>query len=84
MEGLNAGWVAAILVGGFIGWLAEKYLGSRVGMLINIALGIIGAAGASALLDWFGATWAGWIGYLVGGFAGACALISVMRIIKGF
>jgi uncharacterized membrane protein YeaQ/YmgE (transglycosylase-associated protein family) len=83
MEGLNAGWVAAILMGGFMGWLVEKYMGSRVGMLVNIAIGIIGAVGASALLNWFGATWAGWIGYLVGGFAGACVLLSVTRIIKG-
>jgi uncharacterized membrane protein YeaQ/YmgE (transglycosylase-associated protein family) len=84
MEDLNAGWVAAILMGGFIGWLTEKYMGSRMGMLVNIAIGVIGAVVASALLEWFGATWAGWIGYLVGGFAGAGVLISVTRMIKGF
>ena len=84
MEDPNTGWVAAILIGGFTGWLAEKYTGSRMGMLVNIAIGVIGAVIASALLDLFGATWAGWIGYLVGGFAGACVLISAARMIKGF
>ena len=42
---------------------------------MNIALGIVGAAVASAILSFFGINLGGWIGYLVCGFIGAALLI---------
>jgi len=38
------GWIAAIIIGGLAGWLAEMFMKSGTGMLINIVLGIVGAA----------------------------------------
>jgi uncharacterized membrane protein YeaQ/YmgE (transglycosylase-associated protein family) len=49
---------------------------------MNIVLGIVGAALASALLSVFGITLAGWIGYLIAGFVGACVLIGIVRAFK--
>src|SRR5215471_7013183 len=65
------GWIAAIIIGGFAGWLAEQFMKSNMGLLMNIALGIVGAAIASAIFSFFGIALGGWIGYLIAGFIGA-------------
>ena len=81
MTGL--GWIAAIIIGGLAGWLAEQFMKSNMGILMNIILGIVGAL----LLNWIlvalvGATLGGWIGQLVIGFIGACILIAVGRMLR--
>ncbi len=48
------GWIAAIIIGGIAGWLAEQFMKSDMGLLMNIVLGIVGAAVASAILSAFG------------------------------
>ena len=48
------GWIAAIIIGGIAGWLAELFMKSDTGLLMNIVLGIVGAAIASAILSAFG------------------------------
>jgi uncharacterized membrane protein YeaQ/YmgE (transglycosylase-associated protein family) len=82
MENAGVGWIAAIIIGGLAGWLAEKFMKSEMGLFMNIVLGIIGAAIASAILSWFGITLAGWIGYLIAGFVGACVLIWIVRMFR--
>ncbi len=42
MESEGIGWVAAILIGGIAGWLAEKITASNMGVLANIIIGVIG------------------------------------------
>lgn len=83
MENAGIGWIAAIIIGGFAGWLAEKFMKSDMGVFMNILLGIVGAAVASAVLSWLGIVFGGWIGYLIAGFIGACALIWIGRLLKG-
>lgn len=80
MEGV--GWIGAIIIGGIAGWLAEMFMKSNMGLLMNIILGIVGAAIASALLGLLGITLAGWIGYLIAGFIGASLLIAIARAIR--
>ena len=82
MENAGVGWIAAIIIGGLAGWLAEKFMKSEMGLFMNIVLGIVGAAVASVILSVFGITLAGWIGYLIAGFVGACALIWIVRRFK--
>jgi len=79
MEEQQIGWIAAIIIGGIAGWLAEQFMKSQMGLLMNIVLGIIGAAVASWLFSLFGIHFAGWIGYLIAGFIGACILIAIAR-----
>jgi uncharacterized membrane protein YeaQ/YmgE (transglycosylase-associated protein family) len=55
---------------------------SNMGMLMNIILGIIGAAIASWLFGLLGVHFGGWLGYLVTGFIGACILIGVARWVR--
>src|SRR5262249_39277936 len=64
----GVGWIAAIIIGGVAGWLAEQFMKSDMGLLMNIVLGIVGAAIASAILSMFGIVLGGWVGYLICGF----------------
>lgn len=83
MEGAQVGWIAAIIIiGGIAGWLAEQFMKSNMGMLMNIVLGIVGAALASWLFGLLGIGLGGWIGYLIAGFIGACILIALGRMIR--
>ncbi len=80
---VEIGWIAAIIIGGIAGWLAELFMKSDTGVLMNIILGIVCAAIASAILSVFGIVLGGWIGYLVLGFIGACILIWIVRAVRG-
>ena len=42
MEDASVGWIAAMIIGGIAGWLAEQFMKSDMGMLMNIVLGIVG------------------------------------------
>ena len=83
MDDAQVGWIAAIIIGGVAGWLAEQFMKSDMGILMNIVLGIIGAAVASAILGFFGVHLGGWIGYLIAGFIGAVLLIWIVRAVRG-
>jgi uncharacterized membrane protein YeaQ/YmgE (transglycosylase-associated protein family) len=82
MENPGVGWVAAIVIGGIAGWLAEMFMKSNMGVLMNIILGIVGAIVANLLLGLLGISLSGWLGYLVAGFIGACILIAVARMVR--
>jgi uncharacterized membrane protein YeaQ/YmgE (transglycosylase-associated protein family) len=83
MHDAEVGWIAAIIIGGIAGWLAEQFMKSDMGLLMNIVLGIVGAAITSAILSIFGIVLGGWIGYLILGFIGACLLIWIVRTFRG-
>ena len=78
----TVGWIAAIVIGGIAGWLAEQFMKSNLGMLMNIVLGIVGAAVASAIFSVIGINLGGWLGYLIAGFIGACILIAIARLVR--
>ena len=82
MDDTQVGWIAAIIIGGVAGWLAEQFMKSEMGLLMNIVLGIIGAAVASAILSFLGSTSGGWLGYLIAGFIGAVLLIWIVRQVQ--
>ena len=83
MDDTQVGWIAAIIIGGVAGWLAEQFMKSDMGLLMNILLGIIGAAVASAILSFLGVHLGGWLGYLIAGFIGAVLLIWIVRQVAG-
>ncbi|HSU99784.1 MAG TPA: GlsB/YeaQ/YmgE family stress response membrane protein [Roseiarcus sp.] len=81
---VEIGWIAAIIIGGIAGWLAEQFMKSDTGLLMNIVLGVVGAAIASAILSIFHISiGGGWIAYLILGFIGACILIWIVRAVRG-
>lgn len=83
MESQAIGWIAAIIIGGIAGWLAEQFMKSQMGLVMNIVLGIVGAALASWLLSLVGVSLGGWVGYMIAGFIGACILIFAARALRG-
>ena len=83
MEAQGIVWIAAIIIGGLAGWLAEQFMKSNMGLLMNIVLGIVGAVVANFLLGLIGVSLGGWIGYLIAGFIGAVILIWVGRAVMG-
>ena len=82
MENQAIGWIAAIIIGGIAGWLAEQFMKSQMGLVMNVVLGIVGAAVASWLFNLLGVSLGGWLGYLIAGFIGACILIFAARAIR--
>ena len=83
MNDAQVGWIAAIIIGGVAGWLAEQFMKSQMGLVMNIVLGIIGAAIASWLFNMLGVSLGGgWLGYLISGFIGACILIFAGRAVR--
>jgi uncharacterized membrane protein YeaQ/YmgE (transglycosylase-associated protein family) len=80
------GFLAAIIVGGIAGWLAEQVMKSDMGLIMNIILGVVGALVLSFILSLFdigvpaGAEFS-WQ-YLLTGFVGACLLIFIFRAIR--
>ena len=80
---MEIGWIAAIVVGGIAGWLAEQFMKSDMGLFMNIVLGIVGAAVASWLFGLIGISFGpGWVGYLIAGFIGAVILIFAVRMVR--
>lgn len=79
------GWIAAIIVGGLAGWLAEQFMKSNMGLLMNIVLGIVGAFVFNLVFGTLLGLYAAesWIAYLIAGFIGACALIWIVRMVRG-
>ncbi|MBB3657178.1 putative membrane protein YeaQ/YmgE (transglycosylase-associated protein family) [Rhizobium sp. BK650] len=83
MENAGVGWIAAIIIGGLAGWLAEKFMNSNMGVFMNIVLGIVGAIVANWILGVLHIQpLNGWLGYLITGFVGACILIALGRVIR--
>ncbi len=82
MDNESIGWIAAIIIGGLAGWIASGVMKSDTGILLNIALGIIGAAVARFLFGLLGVSFGGWLGYLVAGAVGACILIWGARAVR--
>jgi uncharacterized membrane protein YeaQ/YmgE (transglycosylase-associated protein family) len=83
MEVNGVGWLAAIIIGGLAGWLAEKFMKSDMGLFMNIILGIVGAIVLNFILALLGLAYEGWFAFLIIGFIGACLLIAIVRLFKG-
>ncbi len=83
---MNAmGWLAWIIVGGIAGALASAVMHSRMGIIGDIVVGIVGAFVGGFLFSLFGA--AGATGFnvysVVVAFIGAVVLLAVLRFFTG-
>ena len=84
MEEHQIGWIAAIIIGGIAGWLAEQLYEEPNGACDEhcarhhrgrCASWLLWASSVSPLVVW--------IGYLISGFIGACILIAITRAFSG-
>ncbi len=83
MAGFEVGILATIFFGGLAGWLAGKLMDMRFGVIMNIIIGIVGAAIAAAIFRRLGIFVEGdWLGYLLTSFVGASILLFIARLIR--
>jgi uncharacterized membrane protein YeaQ/YmgE (transglycosylase-associated protein family) len=79
------GWLAWIIVGAVAGWLASRIMHSRLGLLADIVLGIVGALVGGFLFKAVGIR--GVTGFDIWSvfvaFIGAVVLIWAIRLING-
>ena len=80
---MGLGFWGSIIVGGLAGWIASRFMKARTGVILNILLGILGAA----VLNWFlrkVGIYAepAWVPQLIVGAAGASLLIWVVRQLR--
>lgn len=74
------GIIGSIIIGGLAGWFASMFMKSDTGVILNIILGIVGAAVAGFIFGLVGVSFSGIFGYLIAGFVGAVILIAVGRV----
>lgn len=75
-------WIGAIIMGGVAGWLAEKFMASKMSLIANILLGIVGGLVARFIASFIGLGIHGLLPSLVAATAGACLLIFIARAIR--
>lgn len=77
------GWILTIIAGGIAGFIAEKIMKFDTGLLMNIVLGVVGALLMNLILGTLlGVAFAGFLGTIIMGIAGACILIYGYRMIQ--
>ena len=82
MEGV--GFIGAIIIGGIAGWIAERVTHSRMGIIANILLGVVGALFLNAVLRLLNVVPPeGWPAQLVVAAVGAIMLIWLWRALRG-
>ncbi len=85
MDSNTMGWLAWIIVGGIAGWLASQVMHSRLGLIMDIVVGIVGAFIGGFLLSAVGAP--GVTGFsiwsVVVAFIGAAVLLGLLRLLSG-
>jgi uncharacterized membrane protein YeaQ/YmgE (transglycosylase-associated protein family) len=78
------GWLAWIIVGGVAGWLASMVMHSRMGLIADVIVGIVGAFVGGFLFSAIGVSGATgfniWSVFVA--FIGACVLLGVLRLIN--
>ena len=83
MEDAQVGWIAAIIIGGVAGWLAEQFMKSNMGVFMNIILGIVGSVVAVAVLRTFDVfVQDSRLGYFVTSFIGASLLLFLAKLVR--
>ena len=85
MDFNTMGWLAWIIVGGIAGWLASTVMHSRLGLVMDIIVGIVGAFIGGYLLSLVGQP--GATGFtlwsIVVSFIGAVVLLGLVRMLTG-
>jgi len=80
------GILMTIVVGGIVGWLASILMktNAQMGILANVAVGIVGAVLGGWLFGLLGVQGGGMLGALVVNVVGASLLIALLKALKVF
>ena len=80
----GVGLIGSIFIGGIAGWIAERVMEAKMGIVANVVLGIVGALVLNAILRALNVVPpAGWLAQLIVAAVGAILLIWAYRAIRG-
>jgi uncharacterized membrane protein YeaQ/YmgE (transglycosylase-associated protein family) len=78
----GVGLIGAIIIGILAGWIAEKLMNRRHGLLTNLVVGLVGSLIGGFLANALGFSWGGWIGSLVVSTLGAVVLLFLLGLVR--
>lgn len=78
----GVGFIGAIIIGIFAGWLAEKIMKRDHGLLTNLVVGLVGSLIGAFLASMVGLGATGWIGSLVVSTIGAVVLLALLGLFR--
>lgn len=78
----GVGFIGAIIIGIFAGWLAEKIMKRDHGLLTNLVVGLVGSLLGAFVAGMLGLGANGWIGSLVISTLGAVILLFLVGLFK--
>ncbi len=78
----GVGLFGAIVIGILAGWIAEKMLGRKHGIITNLLVGLFGAMLGAFLARMAGILYAGWWPSLLASAVGAIVLLLLLSIVK--
>jgi uncharacterized membrane protein YeaQ/YmgE (transglycosylase-associated protein family) len=81
MEGV--GWIGAIVIGIIAGWIAEKVMARSHGLLMNLAVGLVGSLIGAFLAHVLGLTYTGFWASLAVSAVGAIVLLFLLGLFQG-
>lgn len=80
---MDVGLLGFLVIGLLAGFIAEKVMNSRHGLLTNLIVGVIGAYLGPWLASLLGISFAGFLGSLVVATIGAIVFLFLLRLVKG-
>lgn len=78
----GVGLIGAILIGIFAGWIAERVMKRRHGLVTNLVVGLVGSLIGGFLAGVLGLAWAGWVSSLAVSTAGAILLLFLLSRVR--
>jgi len=78
----GVGLIGALVIGALAGWIAERAMNRRHGLLTNLAVGLVGSLIGGFLANALGFAWGGWIASLVVSTAGAIVLLFLLGLAR--
>ena len=76
------GWLASLIIGAVVGWLAGKIMNSSHGLLVNLLLGWAGSALGKFIAGLLKISSDSLAGDIVFSIAGACLILFIFNKIK--
>lgn len=80
---MDVGLLGFLVIGLLAGFIAEKVMNSKHGLLTNLIVGVIGAYLGPFLAGFLGISFAGFLGSLVIATVGAIVFLFLLRMLKG-
>jgi uncharacterized membrane protein YeaQ/YmgE (transglycosylase-associated protein family) len=81
MEGV--GWIGAIVIGIIAGWIAEKVMARSHGLLMNLAVGLVGSLIGAFIAHALGLIYTGFWASLAVSAVGAIVLLFLLGLFQG-